>query len=100
MVIATAAVAAAPAVIESATDKDGFLNKVLKIGMIVGLLVGLLLGYMILNIVMDLAGIVASATGGIMTIISVLFGQTTTGRLWGIGSAAFAGWSSLIFGKK
>ena len=73
MVIATAAAAAAPKVVESATDSEGLLNKILKFALVIAVLIGLVLGYMILTLVMDIAGVVSDVGGGLWSLVGVLF---------------------------
>jgi len=65
--VAPIVAAAAPAVISSATDDEGLLNKLFKIAMLVGFLLLAVFGFFILNFVISISEIV----GGVVNFISI-----------------------------
>lgn len=61
MVIAPVAAAVAPAVVASATEDEGLINKLFKIGILVGVLVLAAISIVILSFVIEIADVVGAA---------------------------------------
>jgi hypothetical protein len=95
MVIAPIAAAAAPAVVQSATDNDGLINKLFKIGMLIGVLALAAISIVILSFVINIADVIGatfSLFGTVLDVISIaapfpfnLLGVAATGLLSAFG---------------
>jgi hypothetical protein len=67
MVIAPIAAAAAPTVVASATEDDGLINKLFKIGILAGGLVLLAISIVILSFLIEIGSVV----GSVSTVLSI-----------------------------
>lgn len=81
--------AAAP-VVQSATDDDGIINKLFKIGMLVGFLLLAAFAFFILNVVIDIADIVGAAGLTFTTIAGTLPGFSGLTALITLGTGLFS----------
>lgn len=71
--VAPIVAAAAPAVISSATDDEGIINKLFKIAMLVGFLLLAVFAFFILNFVISIADVVGAATDTVKGLTGALF---------------------------
>ena len=96
MVIAPVVAAAAPAVVSSATDDEGLINKLFKIGVLIGVLVLATISIIILSWVLDIADLLG-AGGGALTSI---FASVSLGPIPIIGPIATFLTSAFVFGPR
>ena len=61
MVLAPVAAAVAPAVVDSATNDEGLINKLFKIGVLIGFLVLAAISIVILSFIIEIADVVGAA---------------------------------------
>ena len=97
MVIAPIAAAAAPAVVQSATDDEGIINKAFKIAMLIGLLALAAISIIILSFVMNIADVVEagfnlfSVATSAFTILPGPLGLLATGATALLSAFGFGG---------
>jgi|DEB0MinimDraft_6_1074348.scaffolds.fasta_scaffold25507_2 hypothetical protein len=96
MVIAPVVAAAAPAVVSSATDDEGLINKLFKIGVLIGVLVLATISIIILSWILDIADLLG-AGGGALTAI---FAKVSLGPIPIIGPIATFLTSAFVFGPR
>lgn len=72
MVIAPIAAAAAPAVVQSATDDEGLINKLFKIGMLIGVLALGAISIIILSFVINIADVIGTTFSLASTAIDIV----------------------------
>lgn len=65
MVIAPLAAAAAPVVVQSATNDEGLINKLFKIGVLIGILVLAVISIVILSWILEISDILGAASGAL-----------------------------------
>jgi hypothetical protein len=89
--------AAAPAVVQSATDDEGLINKLFKIAMLIGFLALAAISIIILSIVMDIGDVAASGfnlisvTARAFTILPGPIGILATGATALLSAFGFGG---------
>lgn len=88
--VAPIVAAAAPTVIKSATDDEGLLNKLFKVGILVMVLGGLVISFFILNLVIDVLDLVGGTFNFAISFLDIVLPGT------GLASAVVAGVSGLI----
>ena len=98
MVAPIIAGAVAPIVVKSATDDEGIINKLFKIGVLVGVLVLSVISIVILSWVLEIADLLGAAG----TAISGLFGvfSVVSGPLGIIGTGGTFLLSAFGFGRR
>lgn len=83
--------AAAPAVISSATDDDGIINRLFKIGVLVGFLLLAVFAFFILNFVISIADVVGAGVEFISGVGGSLFPRIPIiGPLFTAGTIIFS----------
>lgn len=88
MVIAPVAAAVAPAVVASATEDEGLINKLFKIGVLIGFLVLAAISIVILSFIIEIADIVGAAFNLFDIAFSVISFGGLPGPLAPLGVAA------------
>ncbi len=94
--VAPIVAAAAPAVISSATNDDGLINKLFKIGILIGVLVLAVISIVILSWVLDVANILGAAGDG----LGFLFAKVSLGGIPIIGPAVTFALAAFSFGGR
>lgn len=88
MVIAPIAAAAAPAVIASATEDEGLINKLFKIGVLIGILVLAVISIVILSWVLEISDLLGTAGTAVGSIFGGVFEFARFGGFGPIGTVA------------
>jgi len=98
MVAPIIAGAVAPVVVQSATDNEGIINKLFKIGILVGVLVLAVISIVILSWVLEIADLLGAAG----TAISGLFGvfSVVSGPVGVVGTVGTFLLSAFGFGRR
>jgi hypothetical protein len=98
MVIAPVVAAAAPAVVSSATNDEGLINKLFKIGMLIGFLALAGISIVILSFIIEIADVVGAAFNVIGTAARAL--TILPGGLGWIATAFTYVSSAFVFGPR
>ena len=96
MVIAPVVAAAAPAVVSSATNDEGLINKLFKIGVLIGILVLATISILILSWILDIADLLGAAGGA----LPAIFAKVSLGPIPIIGPIATFLTSAFVFGPR
>jgi hypothetical protein len=99
MVIAPVVAATAPAVVSSATNDEGLINKLFKIGVLIGVLVLATISIIILSWILDIADLLGAAGGATSNLISI-FSAVSLGPIPIIGPIATFLTSAFVFGPR
>jgi hypothetical protein len=100
MVIAPVAAAVAPAVVDSATNDEGLINKLFKIGVLIGFLVLAAISIVILSFIIEIADVVGAAFNVFSVALNVLSVGGLPGPLAPLGVAATFLFSAFGFGGR
>lgn len=98
MVIAPIAAAAAPAVVSSATNDEGLINRLFKIAILIGVLVLAVISIVILSWVLEISNLVGAAGGAISTTFNIALRAIPGGNLL-LLAGTFIG-SAFGFGRR